>query len=241
MTEDPNREWGKTRHDRHDENLLERPGRFFKSLYQSAAIGMEFFRGMHTFRNEGPCVTVFGSARFPEDHAYYKLARETGRLLSEAGFTVLTGGGPGIMEAANRGARDAGGRSLGCNIRLPEEQKPNPYLDKWITFHHFFIRKVMLVRYSCAFVVLPGGFGTLDEVFETATLIQTETIQQFPIIMLGEGYWEELDDFIEKALVRYETISPGDRELLHYAESPSAAIEHILKTTGAGRRDSSEA
>jgi uncharacterized protein (TIGR00730 family) len=125
-------------------------------------------RGFRALHFVGPCVTVFGSARFKEDHAYYGLGREIGRELARAGFTVMTGGGPGIMEAANRGAREAGGLSIGCNIELPAEQKPNPYLDRWITFRHFLVRKVMLVKYSYAFVALPGGFGTLDEIFETA-------------------------------------------------------------------------
>src|SRR5207302_3648648 len=138
-----------------------------------------FFELIHGFRSlhfVGPCVTVFGSARFHEDHRYYQMAHAVGALLARAGFTVMTGGGPGIMEAANRGAKEAGGYSVGCNIELPQEQRPNPYLDRWITFHHFFVRKLMLVKYSYAFVALPGGFGTLDEIFETATLIQTAKI-----------------------------------------------------------------
>ena len=133
------------------------------------------------------------------------------------------------MEAANRGARDVGGRSLGCNIKLPKEQIPNPYLDKWITFRHFFIRKVMLIKNSSAIVVLPGGYGTLDEVFETATLLQTGTIQQFPVVMLGGEYWAELSEFIEKALIGYGTISPGDVELFQFAGSPREAVEYILE------------
>lgn len=231
MNSNGEKRWGKIRQGRQDETLLEAPGKLWGSLYRAAAIAIEVFKGMHTFRNEGLCVTVFGSARFPEGHQYYELARKTGQLLAEEGFTVMTGGGPGIMEAANRGAYEAGGRSLGCNIKLPEEQKPNPYLNKWITFRHFFIRKVMLVKYSCAFIVLPGGFGTLDEVFETATLIQTKTIKQFPIVMLGDEYWAELDDFIQKALVEYETISPEDQDLFFYTADPVEAITHILKTS----------
>ena len=221
--------WGKVRGGKQDETFLEAPGKLFHSLYRTAGIATEFFRGMHTFRNEFPCVTVFGSARFPEGHKYYELARETGRHLAEAGLTVMTGGGPGTMEAANRGAREASGRSIGCNIKLPMEQHPNPYLDEWITFRHFFFRKVMLIKYSCAFIVLPGGFGTLDEVFETATLIQTGTIQQFPIVMLGNDYWEELDDFVKKALLGHETISPEDAAIFHYTDSPADALEYIRK------------
>ncbi|MFP6583902.1 MAG: TIGR00730 family Rossman fold protein [Candidatus Hydrogenedentota bacterium] len=224
--------WGKARLGEQDENLLEQPGKLFNSLYRSCAIGLEFFQGMHTFRNEGTCVTCFGSARFPSDHEYYKLARVTGQLLAEAGLTVMTGGGPGIMEASNRGAREAGGRSLGCNIKLPVEQQPNPYLDKWITFRHFFVRKVMLIKYSSALIVFPGGFGTLDEVFETATLIQTGTIKRFPIVMMGDGYWTELEDFFDKALLKYETIDPRDTEIFFHTNDPAAAVEYILKTRG---------
>ena len=151
-----------------------------KELVRALRIMAEFIRGFRALHFVGPCVTVFGSARFKEDHPYYALGREVGRELARAGFTVMTGGGPGIMEAANRGAKEVGGRSVGCNIELPAEQKPNPYLDRWITFHHFFVRKVMLVKYSYAFVALPGGFGTLDEIFETATLVQTGKIRGVP-------------------------------------------------------------
>lgn len=224
--------WGKVRRGKQEENLLKAPGKLLDSLYRSCAIGFEFFQGMHTFRNEGTCVTCFGSARFPSDHEYYKLAQKTGALLAEAGLTVMTGGGPGIMEASNRGAREAGGRSLGCNIKLPVEQQPNPYLDKWITFRHFFVRKVMLIKYSSAFIVFPGGFGTLDEVFETATLIQTETIKRFPIILIGDGYWTELEDFFDKALLKYSTIDVDDPEMFFHTGDPAAAVEHILKMRG---------
>ncbi len=146
---------------------------------------LEFLRGFESFDFEGPCVTVFGSSRFREDHPNYQLARDLGHGLAKAGYVVMTGGGPGIMEAANRGAREAGGLSLGCNIRLPREQEPNPYLDRFIEFEHFFIRKVMLVKYSCAFVVMPGGFGTLDEAFEVITLVQTGKLERFPSHLHG--------------------------------------------------------
>ena len=154
-------------------------------LMRAVAIFCEILRGFRHFHFIGPCVTVFGSARFTEDQPYYKLAREVGSRLVKAGFTVMTGGGPGIMEAANRGAKEAGGYSVGCNIELSHEQKPNPYLDKWVTFNDFSIRKMMLVKYSYAFLALPGGFGTLDEFFETATLIQTQKIQDFPMVLVG--------------------------------------------------------
>src|SRR5262249_11369855 len=165
-------------------------------LLRAVRIFIEFIRGFRALHFVGPCVTVFGSARFKEDHPYYALGREVGRELARAGFTVVTGGGPGIVGAANRGARDVGGRSVGCNIELPEEQKPNPYRDRWITFRHFFVRKVMLVKYSYAFVALPGGFGTLDEIFETATLVQTGKIKEFPIVLVVGYFWEPLVEFL---------------------------------------------
>ena len=162
---------------------------------------LEFLRGFESLDFEGPCVTVFGSARFPEGHEYYEMARGLGRRLAEEGYTVMTGGGPGIMEAANRGAREAGGRSLGCNIRLPREQEPNPYLDHFIEFDHFFVRKVMLVKYSTAFVVMPGGFGTLDEVFEVMTLVQTGKLEAFPIVSMGTEFWGAFREFAQRSLV----------------------------------------
>ena len=166
-------------------------------------------------------VTVFGSARFPETHRYYALGREVGRRLAEAGFTVMTGGGPGIMEAANRGAREGGGASVGCNIELPHEQKPNPYLDLFVEFRYFFVRKVMLVKYSTAFVCLPGGFGTMDEIFETATLIQTGKIRGFPLILVGRDYWAPLLDFIAGTMVRESTVSAGEAQLLTVTDDPA--------------------
>ena len=175
-------------------------------------------RGFRKLHFVGPCVTVFGSARFTAEHHYYVLAREVGQRLARAGFTVMTGGGPGIMEAANRGAKEAGGYSVGCNIELPQEQKPNPYLDRWVTFRHFFVRKLMLVKYSYAFIAMPGGFGTLDEIFETATLIQTHKIKDFPLVLVGKEYWQPLLDFLRGRLVEAKTIDrdrrrahPGDR------------------------------
>src|SRR5271166_4695116 len=173
-------EWGKTSAVREEERFLRGPQPRGFELLRAARIFLELLRGFRALHFVGPCVTVFGSARFAPEQPYYQLAREVGARLARAGFTVMTGGGPGIMEAANRGAKDAGGYSVGCNIELAHEQQPNPYLDRWITFRHFAIRKMMLVKYSYAFIALPGGFGTLDEVFETSTLIQTEKIQDFP-------------------------------------------------------------
>jgi uncharacterized protein (TIGR00730 family) len=171
-------------------------------------------------------VTVFGSARFTEEHPYYKLAREVGARLARMGFTVMTGGGPGIMEAANRGARDKGGFSVGCNIELPQEQKLNAYLDRAVTFQHFFVRKVMMVKYSYAFVVMPGGVGTLDELFEALTLIQTKKIADFPLVLMGRAYWQLLLDLLEK-MVAAGTVSREDLTLLLVTDSVHEAMKHI--------------
>jgi hypothetical protein len=197
-------------------------------LESAVRVFLEMLRGIEEFDFTGRCVTVFGSARFSADHPYYTMGREVGRLLAEAGFAVMTGGGPGIMEAVNRGARDAGGVSLGCNIRLPREQKPNSYLDKFVEFEHFFVRKVMLVKYSSAFIVMPGGFGTLDEAFEVVTLIQNHKLDSFPVVALGGAYWEELVEFLTRTLVAEGTISPEDLKLIHMANSPADAVECIV-------------
>jgi uncharacterized protein (TIGR00730 family) len=197
-------------------------------LESAVRVFLEMLRGFEELDFEGPCVTVFGSARFAEDHPYYAMGREVGRRLAEAGFNVMTGGGPGIMEAANRGAREAGGLSIGCNIQLPHEQKPNPYLDHFVEFEHFFVRKVMLVKYSSAFVVLPGGFGTLDEAFEVITLIQTHKLESFPVVALGGAYWEQLTEFLTNTLVSEGTISSADLQLIQLAKSPAAAVEFIV-------------
>src|SRR5579875_2876215 len=188
-------------------------------LLHALRIFREFVTGFRALHFVGPCVTVFGSARFGEQSPYYALAR--------AGFTVMTGGGPGLMEAADRGAWEAGGQSIGCNIELPKEQKPNPYLHRWLTFRHFFVRKVMLVKYSFAFVALPGGFGTLDEVFETATLMQTHKMREFPLVLMGVRFWEPLLAFLRERLLGEGTIDPGDLGLLTLTDSPAAAIERI--------------
>jgi len=171
---------------------------------------------------------VFGSARFKADHPYYELGREVGARLARRGFTVMTGGGPGVMEAANRGAREVGGPSVGCNIELPREQEPNPYLDRWITFRHFYVRKVMLVKYSYAFVALPGGFGTLDEIFELAVLIQTGKIRDFPLVLMGQDFWHPLMDFIETRLVQEGTVDPADPKRLTVTDSVEEAVTVIL-------------
>jgi uncharacterized protein (TIGR00730 family) len=193
---------------------------------RALGIFFEFLQGFRRLHFVGPCVTVFGSARFGEDHRYYKLGREMGARLAAAGFTVMTGGGPGIMEAANRGAKDVGGRSIGCNIELPHEQKENPYLDRFVTFRHFFVRKVMLVKYSYAFVVLPGGFGTMDEIFETATLIQTGKIKEFPLILMGTDYWQDLRELFDD-MVTAGTIDAKDLERIVFTDSPDEAMAVI--------------
>jgi len=196
-------------------------------LESAVRIFLEFLRAFESFMFEQPCVTVFGSSRFPESHRYYQLAREIGAALARGGFAVMTGGGSGIMEAANRGAAEAGGLSIGCNIILPREQKPNPYLNKFIQLEHFFVRKVMLVKYSCAFVVMPGGFGTLDEAFEIATLIQTQKVERFPVIAVGGDFWVELADFVRKAMLKEGTISPDDARVLDLADSADDVVRII--------------
>jgi uncharacterized protein (TIGR00730 family) len=204
-------------------------------LASAFRIFTEFVRGFRALHFVGPCVTVFGSARFGPGHAYYELARRMGRELAQAGFTVMTGGGPGIMEAANRGAREAGGTSIGCNIQLPREQHPNAYLDRFVEFRHFFVRKVMLVKYSHAFVVMPGGFGTLDEVFETLTLIQTGKIDWFPVIPMGTHYWSALREFLRDALVAEGAIDAADLELIQPTDSVEDAVELIRASFEAQR------
>ncbi|HET7203175.1 MAG TPA: TIGR00730 family Rossman fold protein [Steroidobacteraceae bacterium] len=191
---------------------------------------LEFLRGFETFDFDQPCVTVFGSARFTEDHPYYRVAREIGAELARAGFAVLTGGGGGIMEAANRGAKEAGGLSLGCNIRLPREQKPNRYLDKFILFQHFFARKVMLVKYSTAFVVMPGGFGTLDEAFEIATLMQTNKLERFPLIAVGGTFWRKFVAFVNDTMLHEGTISIEDLHFIHRVDTAQEVIRVIRES-----------
>jgi uncharacterized protein (TIGR00730 family) len=196
-------------------------------LVRTLRIGVELLRGFRALHFVGPCVTVFGSARFGENHPYYVMAREIGARLAGAGFAVMTGGGPGVMEAANRGAREAGGLSIGCNIELPVEQRPNAFVDRWITFRHFFVRKVMLVKYSYAFIALPGGFGTLDEVFETATLVQTGKIRDFPIVLIGSEFWRPLVDFIETRLVAVGTVDAADADRIRVTDSVDAAVTTV--------------
>jgi uncharacterized protein (TIGR00730 family) len=223
----PGPAWGESKAPTSETQFLAGPRSRISEALRVARIGIECILGFRALHFVGPCVTVFGSARFPENHPDYRLARDVGARLSRIGLTVMTGGGPGIMEAANRGARDAGGPSIGCNIELPHEQHPNPYLDKMIEFRYFFVRKVMLVKYSYAFVVLPGGFGTLDELFEAVTLVQCGKISHFPIVVMGRRYWAPMENFIRQTMLNAGTISPGDPDLLLFTDSPEEAVEHI--------------
>lgn len=186
----------------------------------------QFIKGFRTLHFVGPCITVFGSARFKEDHPYYDVARQFGKRIAEMGFTTMTGGGPGIMEAANRGAFETGGKSVGCNITLPFEQKANPYVQMHITFEHFFVRKVLLAKYSYAFIIMPGGFGTMDELFEMLTLVQTKSISVFPIVLFGKEFYSELWDMFEH-MAEKNTISKEDLSLVLLTDSVDEAIGHI--------------
>ena len=188
----------------------------------------EFIKGFRALHFVGPCITVFGSARFKEDHRYYKMTEEVGKALANVGFTIMTGGGPGIMEAANKGAKEVGGRSVGCNIVLPFEQKHNPYLDKWVNIKYFFVRKTLLIKYSYGFVAMPGGFGTLDELFEILTLIQTKKVKDFPVVLMGKDFYQKLFDFIN-VMKDAKTISPEDCELLLFTDDVDEAVRHIEK------------
>lgn len=189
---------------------------------------LDFLRGFRALHFVGPCVTVFGSARLGEGTPEYQTGREVGAMLAKLGFTVMTGGGPGIMEAANRGAKDAGGRSVGCNIRLPNEQEPNRFLDRHVTMNYFFVRKVMLVKYSYAFVVLPGGVGTMDELFEALTLIQTKKVHDFPLIVMGKEFWRPMIELL-KSMAKAGTISEKDLDLILVTDSMEEAEAEIKR------------
>ena len=210
--------------------FLEGPhGRGKEGMFMLSVV-IEFIKGFRKFHFLGPCVTVFGSARFTSEHKYYKMAKEIGGRLARIGFTVMTGGGPGIMEAANRGAKEAGGISVGCNIVLPKEQKPNPYLDHWVSIKFFFVRKVLLTKYSFAFVVMPGGYGTLDEFFESITLIQTRKMKKFPVVLLGKEYHRQLYAHLTE-LVKAGTIAERDTELFLFTDSIEEAVKHVKDNT----------
>jgi len=211
-----------------DSQYLEGPKSRSSEFIFTLSVMRQFIKGFRKLHFIGPCITVFGSARFKEDDEYYIKARVMGERIHKMGFNVMTGGGPGIMEAANRGAFETGGYSVGCNIELPMEQQPNPYMHEWINFKHFFVRKVLMLKYSYAFVVMPGGFGTMDEMFETLTLIQTGTINNFPIVLMGKDYYTEMMEFLD-LMVKRGTISKKDLELLLLTDDPDEAIQHIQK------------
>jgi uncharacterized protein (TIGR00730 family) len=219
--------WPSSTPDTSERQLLQGPHARRHELRQAIRIFNECIRGFRALHFVGPCVTVFGSARFDPTHPYYLLGEEIGAKLAEIGVTVMTGGGPGLMEAANRGARRAGGRSIGCNIQLPQEQQPNPYLDRMVEFRYFFVRKLMLLKYSYAFVALPGGFGTLDEIFETLVLIQTGKIRRFPLVLLGKDFWAPLLGLLRERLLPAGTIDAADVALITMTDSPADAVAHI--------------
>lgn len=208
--------------------FLEGPHSRFYEFVRAFRIFLECIRGFRALHFVGPCVTVFGSARFGEsDGPYYAMARKIGQEAAKYGFTVMTGGGPGLMEAANRGAKESGGYSVGCNIVLPKEQHPNPYLDRWVDFKYFFVRKLMLAKYSYAFVALPGGLGTLDEIFEIVTLIQTGKMKNFPVILMGKDYWSGLLSFLRDPVCTTGAMDAADLSQIRITDSPEEAMAWI--------------
>ncbi|MEJ5995267.1 TIGR00730 family Rossman fold protein [Pedobacter sp. Du54] len=206
--------------------FLEGPRSRLKELFFAIKVLFEFISGFRVLHFLGPCVAVFGSARIKSASPYYESARQIGNRLAQLGFTTITGGGPGIMEAANRGAREGKGLSVGCNIRLPKEQHPNPYLDKWFICKYFFVRKVLMFKYSDAFIIMPGGIGTLDEFFEALTLIQTKKILDFPIVLFGKNFWQPLTPLFN-TMIKEGTISPEDLKLVLMTDSVDETLAHI--------------
>src|ERR1017187_1357705 len=209
-----------------DHVMLQGPHSRWRELWLVLQTARDFLHAFRALHFVGPCVTVFGSARFGEHHPYYRLGRTVGQRLGAMGFTVMTGGGPGLMEAANRGAKDAGGTSVGCNIHLPREQQPNRFLDRWVTCEHFFVRKVVLFKYSYAFVALPGGIGTVDELFEALTLIQNRKVARFPVVMIGESYWRPLRRFLGQ-MQEAGAITAADLELFLITDDLDLAMDHL--------------
>jgi uncharacterized protein (TIGR00730 family) len=210
--------------------FLEGPQSRWEEFKFTIKVLLEFIKGFRALHFLGPCVTIFGSARFKDGHPYYEKTEELSGKIAQLGFTIMTGGGPGIMEAANKGAKAVGGKSVGCNIVLPQEQKPNIYLDKWVSIRYFFIRKTLLLKYSYAFVVMPGGFGTLDEYFEALTLIQTKKISQFPIVVFDKDFHKKLFEHIE--LLKHQgTILSSDEQLFFITNSVDEAVEYIRQNS----------
>jgi hypothetical protein len=221
---------------RDDQELLRSPVEVEAEDDQRLArIHNEVERGFDALREIEDGVSVFGSARVPEGHRWYELCRETAALLAESGLTVITGGGPGLMEAANRGAAEAGGRSVGLNIELPHEQESNPYANLPLHFHYFFARKMMFVRYARAFVIFPGGFGTLDEMFESLNLIETERVAHFPTILVDSGHWAPLLEWVDDSLEDEGLVSTPDREMLITVDTPEQVCDHVLHACSAQR------
>lgn len=211
-----------------DRTLLSGPGSRLRDLMTLFRVSKELLMAFRALHFAGPCVTIFGSARVHPESRYYELAREMGAACARLGFTVMTGGGPGIMQAGNQGAHEAGGRSIGVNIELPFEQHLNPYVHSSITMRYFFTRKVVLVKYSYAFIVMPGGAGTMDEMFETMTLIQTGKLKGFPIILMGKDYWQPLMDFLYR-MADEGMISPDDPELIFFTDDVEEAVSHLKR------------
>lgn len=209
-----------TKRDVAEDFKLEDPWRVFRIM-------SEFVDGFHEMAEIGPAVSIFGSSRTLESHPWHKLAEKTAQLLVKEGYAVITGGGPGIMEAGNKGATEAKGQSIGLNIDLPFEQKPNRYINHLINFHYFFARKVMFVKYARAFVIFPGGYGTLDELFESLTLIQTQRMEKFPVILFNGEYWEGLIDWMKKSVLKAKNIDPQDLDIFKIAETPQEVIKII--------------
>ncbi len=208
---------------------LDGPQSRTSEFWFAVRVFFQFLKGFRALHFSGPCITVFGSARFQEDHPYYQLAREMGQQIASKGMTTMTGGGPGIMEAANRGAWESGGFSVGCNIQLPHEQSPNPFTHRWVTLRHFFVRKYMLLKYSYGFVVFPGGFGTMDELFETTTLIQTGVINEFPMVILGKDYYSPLFNMLE-TMIQEGTIRQDDVDKILVTDNPVEAIDFLMNS-----------
>lgn len=220
--------WGTNPGDDKEKVFLEGPhSRTFEFL-NAFRVFFEMIHGFRRLHFVGPCVTIFGSARFTRNHPYYELSRSMGQQLARRGFVVMTGGGPGLMEAANLGAHEAGGKSVGCNITLIKEQKPNPYLDVWLEFRYFMVRKFMLAKYSYGFIAMPGGFGTLDEVFEVLVLIQTKKMDNFPVVLMGKDFWQPLKELLEKRLLQSGTVDQEDVSTLFFTDSPVEAADFIL-------------